>query len=91
MHIHLKSIKQTYLFGTTLTVFLNNTECAWLGNGEETTIDAAEGINTITITDSLRKREIKFEAQKDVTITLKRNRLLGSIESLIHGPDVKIL
>lgn len=91
MKIHFKSIRQTYLFGTVLTIALNDKECAWLGNGEEVIIEAPEGQNKIVISDSLRKKELNFEAKNDVSITLKRNRIWGSIETLINGSDVKVL
>lgn len=91
MKITVKSINQFFLASATMTIILNGVESAWLGNGEQVTLDAPEGKNRILIKSSLREKDITLEASQDVTITVKWNRISGKIETLVAGPDVKLI
>jgi len=77
--------KQTFLASAVMTVFLNGQECAWLGNGDETVLEAPTGENTLLFRSSIRKKEIRINSGNDVQITLKWNRMWGNIEALVTG------
>lgn len=91
MKVHIKMAKQFFLVDALMEVTLNGQECAWLGSGDEIELDAPIGQNTILFKASIRKKEIRFSSEDDVSITLKWNRVWGNIEALLVGKDVKVL
>lgn len=74
-----------------MTVYVNGAEVAWLGNGDQETIEVEQGENHVLIKSGIRKKSIIFQANQDVTISVKWNRISGKIEALVNGADVKVL
>lgn len=91
MKIRIKSVAQSFLIKPVITVKLNGKERAWINCGDTDTIEAAEGENTLEFSASLRKKVVHFRAIKDVSITLKWNRVTGGMEALVSGEDVEVL
>lgn len=91
MKVFIKSIKQPFLVGGSMTVYVNGIETAWLGNGDQETIEVEQGENQVIIKSGIRQKNITFLSNQDVTITVKWNRFSGGIEALVNGSDVKVL
>ena len=91
MKIHVKSVAQSFLIKPVITVRLNGEERAWINCGDSEIIEAADGENTLEFSTSLRKKSVRFQAAKDVSITLKWNTISGGLEALVSGEDVKVL
>ena len=90
MKIRIQSVKQFFLIDAVMTIKLNGIEKAWLGLGDEITIDAPEGENVIHFSASIRSREIRFRSTNDVFIQTKWNSW-GQIEARVTGDDVEVL
>lgn len=91
MKVFIKTTRQTFMVGGSVKVYINGVERAWLGNGDQEIIEVEQGENNILIKSGIRQKNITFTSNQDVTITVKWNRISGSIDALINGPDVKIL
>jgi hypothetical protein len=88
MKINITSVRQSLMIGGTITVYLNDVESAWIGNGQSATINAQPGDNKLLFKYGPRSKVIEFTSNSDVDVTLKWNRLSGGIDALCNGVDV---
>uniref|UniRef100_UPI00258693B0 Glu/Leu/Phe/Val dehydrogenase dimerization domain-containing protein n=1 Tax=uncultured Anaerotruncus sp. TaxID=905011 RepID=UPI00258693B0 len=68
MKIHVKSVAQSFLIKPVITVRLNGEERAWINCGDSEISEAADGENTLEFSTSLRKKSVRFQAAKDVSM-----------------------
>jgi hypothetical protein len=91
MTIHITAVKFGGFGTPTITVYLNGTETAWIGDGQSVDISAPAGENHLLFKAAFLKKEIHFSSSLDVNISLKWNRLTKGLHILCTGADVKVL
>ncbi|MPM07937.1 hypothetical protein SDC9_54248 [bioreactor metagenome] len=90
MQIHIMMTKQFIISGT-ITIYLNDAESAWIGNGQDVILNALAGENKLLFKFGFRSKSIKFISNSDVNVMVKWNRLTGGIDALCTGADVQVL
>lgn len=76
---------QTYLINPPINVIIDDIESYSVNNGGTLKVQLAEGKHNILFFQSLRKRNVSVDLTNDISITLKWNRITGSIEAVVHN------
>ncbi|MFB0921617.1 MAG: zinc ribbon domain-containing protein [Oscillospiraceae bacterium] len=75
---------QTYLINPPINLTVDDTENYSIPNGGSLKLDLSEGEHELLFFQSLRKRSVSLDVSGNISITVKWNRITGSIEAQVH-------
>lgn len=74
---------QAFLLNPPINITIDGKTNRSISNGETLTINLNSGLHQLTFSQSIRKKNIEIDLNKNIYIALKWNRLTGSIDTTI--------